>query len=61
MPDPQVMLTEQQLAYYRELRRDAADASRFPAFPRPASLDYETARAAWFIGRTDFYRRVRLG
>lgn len=53
-------LTPQQLVYYRELRRDAADASRFPTFPRPASLDYETARSSWFIGRADFYRRVRL-
>lgn len=54
-------LTAQQLAYFRELRREAADASRFPNHPRPASLDYETARTSWFIGRTDFYRRVRLG
>jgi hypothetical protein len=54
------VLTKQQLAYYRELRRDAADAFRFPVFARPASLDYETARTSWFIGRTDFYRRMRL-
>lgn len=54
-------LTPQQLAYYRELRREAADASRFPDFPRPASLDYETARTSWFVGRDYFYRSVKLG